>query len=48
MKKRKVILAIVAAVIGLYTCFCFYNPEYAEPVAKGYSILLETIFTCTN
>lgn len=41
--KMKTLIAIVVGVLAAYTCLCLYKPEYAEPVATGYSILLGSI-----
>lgn len=46
--KTKLITAIIGGVLLAYTALCFYKPEYAEPVATGYSILLGSIISlCT-
>ena len=48
MTKTKLITAIIGGVLLAYTALCFYKPEYAEPVATGYSILLGSIINlCT-
>lgn len=41
--KTKLIIAVIGGVLLAYTALCFYKPEYAEPVATGYSILLGSI-----
>lgn len=41
--KTKIALSIIGGVLLAYTALCFYKPEYAEPVATGYSILLGSI-----
>lgn len=41
--KTKIALGIIGGVLLAYTSLCFYKPEYAEPVATGYSILLGSI-----
>lgn len=49
MTKTKYITAIIGGVLLAYTALCFYKPEYAEPVATGYSILLGSIINlCTS
>lgn len=43
---KKYIIGIIAGVVLAYSCFIFKDPEHAETVAKGYSILLGSIIEC--
>lgn len=40
MKRRKLITFVVVFVLIAYAIFCFYAPEHAESVAKGFAAIL--------
>lgn len=40
MKKKKLIAFIIVFVLIIYACVCFYAPEHAESIAKGFAAIL--------
>lgn len=40
MKKKKLITFIIVFILLAYVCLCFYAPEHAESIAKGFAAIL--------
>lgn len=38
--KKKFIAFVILFVLVAYAVFCFYDPEHAESVAKGFAAIL--------
>lgn len=40
IKKRKFIVMLILTALAIYSLVCFFIPEQAESVARGFSIII--------